>query len=322
MERILITGATGFIGRALVSALAPRYRLVLALRTVPDGPLPASADLRHIDDIGPDTDWAEALREVDTVIHLAGRAHVAHCNAAEFDRVNHRGSLRLAEAARAAGVGRLLYLSSAKVHGEESRGRPFDEADAPRPEGAYAASKWAAEQGLARLAAEGGPATVILRPPLVYGPGAKANFAALLRLCRSGLPLPFGALANRRSLLFLGNLAAAIEAVLGAPPQPDCRTFLLRDGEDLSTPELVRRIRRALGGRARLLPVPALLLSATLRLAGRGAMANPLLGSFAVDDSRFRREFAWTPPFTVDEGLAITAAAQPPGLVSLPAGAR
>ncbi|MBV9522801.1 MAG: NAD-dependent epimerase/dehydratase family protein, partial [Alphaproteobacteria bacterium] len=200
MGPILITGATGFVGRALVAALSQSHRLVLALRRT--GAIPPCADVavRPIDAIGPDTDWRAALDGVASVIHLAAHVHVADDagDAAAFDRVNHAGTLRLAQSARRAGIQRFLYLSSAKVHGEASGERPFREDDPPRPADPYAVSKWRAEQALAKLAAEGGPATIILRPPLVYGAGAKANFAALLRLCRLGLPLPFGAIDNRR----------------------------------------------------------------------------------------------------------------------------
>jgi nucleoside-diphosphate-sugar epimerase len=309
MGRILITGATGFVGRTLVAALAARHRLVLPVRRADALASAPQIEVHPIGEIGPETDWAAVLNGIDTVIHLAAHVHVAEpADAAQFDRVNRAGTRRLAEATRAAGVARFIYLSSAKVHGEESFDRPFCEDDAPRPEGPYATSKWQAEQALADLAAGGGPATIILRPPLVYGAGAKANVAALLRLCRLGLPLPFGAIDNRRSLLFLGNLAAAIERVIDAPVVSGCRTYLLRDGEDLSTGDLVRRLGAAAGRRVRLLPVPPGALATALRLIGRGGVATRLLGSFAVDDSRFRGDFAWTSPFTVDQGLALTAA--------------
>jgi nucleoside-diphosphate-sugar epimerase len=313
MGRILITGATGFVGRALVAALASRHHLILPVRRTDALASAPQVEVHPIGEIGPETDWSSALDRIETVIHLAAHVHVAGPEeAAGFDRVNRAGTRRLAEAARAAGVARFIYLSSAKVHGEESFGQPFREDDAPRPEGPYATSKWQAEQALAEIAAAGGPAMVILRPPLVYGPGAKANVASLLRLCRLGLPLPFGAIDNRRSLIFLGNLVAAIERVVDAPLVSGCRTYLLRDGEDLSTGDLVRRLGAAAGRRVLLLPVPPGALAAALRLIGRGGVATRLLGSFAVDDSRFRADFAWTSPFTVDHGLALTAAVTAP----------
>jgi nucleoside-diphosphate-sugar epimerase len=206
-------------------------------------------------------------------------------------------------------VKRVVFLSTVKVNGEASGTRPFREEDAPRPEGAYARSKAEAEAALARIAAAGGPAAIILRPPLVYGPGVKANFSALVGLCRNRLPLPLGAVDNRRSLLFLGNLTAAIARVLAAPVEPGCRTYLLRDGEDLSTAALIRRLGAALGRRPRLVPVPPPLLHLMLTAIGQSAVAERLLDSLAVDDSRFRRDFSWQPPYSVDQGLAETAAA-------------
>jgi nucleoside-diphosphate-sugar epimerase len=179
----------------------------------------------------------------------------------------------------------------------------------PLPEGPYAESKWAAEQSLAEIAGSGGPETIILRPPLVYGPGARANFGALMRLCRLGVPLPLGAIDNRRSLIYLGNLVAAIERALEAPAGGGSRTYLLRDGEDVSTAELVRRIGKALGRPARLVKVPASWLGLALRMTGRGGAADRLLGSLTVDDSCFRRDFAWHPPYTMEQGLAATAEA-------------
>jgi nucleoside-diphosphate-sugar epimerase len=313
VSRILITGASGFVGRALLPVLAPHHRLVLAQRRA--GGQSALADAEHVlvGDIGPETDWSAALRGIDAVVHLAAHVHVEDSRAdpALAMRVNCAGTLRLAEAARRAGVNRFVFLSSVKVNGE-ANDLPFREVDAPRPEGAYARSKWAAEQALAELAAEGGPAsgareTVILRPPLVYGPGAKANFRALVRLCLIGLPLPFGAIENRRSLIYSGNLADAIGRVLDGAPRPGCRTYLLRDGVDLSTADLVRRLAAGINRNARLLPLPQDWLRRLLDLMGRSAMADRLLGSLTVDDARFRADYAWRPRFTVDEGLTITA---------------
>ena len=206
-----------------------------------------------------------------------------------------------------AGVRQIVYLSSVKVNGEATGRDSFNEEDEPRPEGPYAQSKWAAEQALAQISASSGPATIILRPPLVYGPGATANFLALMRLCRCGMPLPLGAVDNRRSLIYLGNLVAAIERVLAEPAGTGCRTYLVRDGEDLSTAELVRRLGTALERPARLMTVPEAWLRLALRAIGRAGAADRLLGSLTVDDSRFRRDFAWRPPFTVAQGLAVTA---------------
>jgi nucleoside-diphosphate-sugar epimerase len=318
VSRILITGATGFVGAALRRVLAPRHRLVLAQRraggAAPDG------EIRIVGDIGPRTDWSAALRDVEQVVHLAAHVHVTAADAdpMPFMRVNCEGTRRLAEAAARAGIGRFVFLSSVKVHGDSSGDGVFRESDAPHPADPYGRSKWEAEQALAALAAAGATGAgameiVILRPPLVYGPGAKANFRALVKLCLLGVPLPFGAIDNRRSLIYSDNLADAIACVLAAPLPSDsqtdrgCRTYLLRDGTDLSTGDLVRRIAAGVNREARLPALPPDWLRGALRLVGKGAAADRLLASLAVDDARFRADYAWRPPYTVDEGLALTA---------------
>ncbi len=307
MSRILITGATGFVGRALLPVLQRQHQVSAACRRgiAPDNP--AGITRHPVGEIGPDTDWSATLRDVDAIVHLAAHVHQdAGADSADFHRINSAGTRRLAEAAREAGVKRLVFLSSVKVNGEATAATPFREDDPPHPEGPYAELKWSAEQALTQIASSGGPATVILRPPLVYGPGAKANFRALMRLCRLGLPLPLGAVDNRRSLIYLGNLVAAIERALVEPVPSGCRTYLVRDGEDVSTADLVRRLAAALGRPARLVPVPVSWLRLGLRLAGRGGAADRLLGSLTVDDARFRGDFGWRPPFTVEQGLAVT----------------
>ncbi|HEX3498839.1 MAG TPA: NAD-dependent epimerase/dehydratase family protein [Stellaceae bacterium] len=316
MSRILITGASGFVGSALLPVLAQRHHLILAQRRAAAAP-PAGAEIRVVGDIGPETVWSAALRDVDQVVHLAAHVHVGDAKAdpATFTRVNSAGTQRLAEAASRAGIARFVFLSSVKVNGDASNDRPFRESDPPHPQDAYARSKWAAEQALAALAATGAPNAlpirpmeiVILRPPLVYGPGAKANFRALVQLCLLGVPLPFGAVDNQRSLIYSGNLADAIGCVLAAPSRPGCRTYLLRDGRDLSTGDLVRGLAAGINREARLPALPPDWLRSALRLIGKGAAADRLLGSLAVDDSRFRADYAWRPPYTVDEALTITA---------------
>lgn len=352
---ILLTGATGFVGTALVPVLVRQgFGVRAAVRTVPDGaclsplpgPPPGGEGMIHSDardegeslsdfpslermmgsshegegttievapvgSIGPDTDWGAALSGVDTVVHLAARVHVTDETAADpmaaFRQVNVLGTERLARSAAAAGVRRLVFLSSVKVNGEGTRGRAYTEGDAPAPEDGYARSKWEAERGLARIADETGLEVVVLRPPLVYGPGVKANFLALMRAIDRGLPLPLGAIDNRRSLLFVGNLADAVVRCIGHPGAAG-KTFLLRDGEDVSTPELIRRLARALERPARLFPFPPALLKLAAGLAGRREAADRLLGSLTVDDSRIRRELGWAPPHGLDQGLRITAA--------------
>ncbi len=306
--RVLVTGATGFIGSSLCRVLAAEgFDVIAGVRR--DGGAPG-AEVRVLGDLGVETDLSAALDGVDAVMHLAARAHVMAEGAAdplaEYRRINRDGTRRLAEAAMAAGVARFVFLSSVKVNGEATRGDPVTEDDTPAPEDAYGTSKWEAEQALAELSAGGGIETVVLRAPLVYGPGVKANFLSLLRLCDTALPLPLGGIdGNRRSLIYLGNLADALRRAMVHAAAAG-RTYLVRDSEDVSTAGLVRRIRRALGRPPRLVPVPAGALRAALVATGRRAAADRLLGSLAVDASRVNRELGWTPPYTLDQGLHAT----------------
>jgi nucleoside-diphosphate-sugar epimerase len=263
-----------------------------------------------VGDIGPGTDWRAALEGVGCVVHLAARTHVLRETApdplAEYRRVNVAGTERLARTAAACGVRRLVFLSSVKVSGERTEARAYTEDDAPRPEDAYGVSKWEAEQALAGIAAETGLEVVVLRPPLVYGPGVKGNFLRLLNLVARGVPLPLGAVDNRRSFVYAGNLAGAVIQALDAP-QAAGRTYLVSDGEDVSTPELVRGLAAALGVQPRLLSFPLLPLKLAAAIAGRGAEFARLTGSLQVDGSRITRELDWRPSFTLAHGLEQTA---------------
>jgi nucleoside-diphosphate-sugar epimerase len=304
---VLVTGANGFVGRALCGALADSGRAVRkAVRATAAGDPGAVA----VGEIGPATDWRAALEGVGTVVHLAARTHVLHESApdplAAYLRVNAQGTERLARSAASCGVRRLVFLSSVKVNGERTGERPYSESDPPRPEDAYGASKRDAEQALARVADETGLETVVLRPPLVYGPGVKGNFLRLMQLVARGVPLPLGAVVNRRSLIFAGNLAHAIVTALAAPSAAG-RTFLVSDGEDVSTPELVRRLAQALGATPRLLPVPLAALSVAAALTGMRAELARLTSSLQVDSSRIRNDLGWRPPFTLTQGLELTA---------------
>jgi UDP-glucose 4-epimerase len=261
-----------------------------------------------VGEIGANTGWQRAVDGCDAVVHLAARVHVMRDSAADplaaFRAVNVDGTLNLARQAAAAGVKRFVFLSSIKVNGEGSE-VPYLESDSPAPLDPYAISKWEAEQGLREIAAQTGMEVVILRPPLVYGPGVKANFARLIRAVERGWPLPLGAIDNRRSLLFLGNLVDAIRLCLEHPAAAN-RTYLLSDGEDVSSAELVRRLAKAMGKPARLLPVPAWAFGLAGRLLGRRQEVARLLGSLTVDSSAIRRELGWVPPYTLDQGLALT----------------
>lgn len=282
---------------AVRSADAARTAALDGLETVPVG------------DIDGATNWAPALRGVDVVIHLAGRAHqfgAAAEDDAGFTRVNVDGTERLARAAAAVGVRRLVLVSSVKVNGEQSLERPLTERDDPHPAGPYGRSKLAAERVLATVRRETGLSTVVVRTPLVYGPGVKANFLAMLRAVDRGVPLPLGSVNNTRSLIYVGNLADALLAC-AEHPNADGRTFFVKDADDVSTAELLRRIGRALGKNARLVPVPSGLLGSVARLIGRGDAAVRLLGSLAVDASAIRESIGWVPPFGMDAGLADTA---------------
>ena len=304
---VLVTGADGFVGSALVRTLeAARLSVRRAVRRDRGGGVHAVP----VGDVDGDTDWRAALTDVRCVVHLVARTHVLHESVrdplAEYVRINVDGTRRLAQEAAAAGVRRLVFMSSVKVNGESTLARPYTEDDAPRPEDAYGLSKLQAEEALARAAAGTRLETVVLRPPLVYGPGVKGNFLRLLGWIDKGIPLPFASLDNRRSLVHVGNLCSAVHAAISAP-QAAGRTFLVSDGEDVSTPDLVREIARALAMAPRLLPCPPALLRGVAAALGRSAETARLTGSLQVDASRIRRELAWQPPYTMAQAMVETA---------------
>jgi len=304
--KVLITGANGLVGRAVCAALHRTGHAVTPAVRRAQG----LAQEQVIGESDAQTGWRAALAGMESVVHLAARVHVMNDSAADplaaFRSINTAGTLNLARQCAAAGVRRFVFVSSVKVNGEE-RAAPYTEADTPAPEDAYALSKWEAEQGLWQVAAETGLEVVILRPPLVYGPGVGANFLALLRAVARGMPLPLGAINNQRSLIFVGNLADAILCCLEHPAAAG-QTFLVSDGEEVSTPELVRRMATALGRPAWLVALPVPVLRMLVAFAKKPALATRLSGSLAVDSSKIRRELDWSPPFTLDEGLRETAA--------------
>lgn len=309
MPLALVTGGTGFIGAALLPALhAAGWRVRATARTVPER-FTLPVDWREVGDIGPDTAWDGLLDGVDCVVHLAARVHVLNETSKEpsaaFRRTNVTGTARLARACVEAGVKRFVYLSSVGVHGARSFGRPLSESSPAAPHDDYSCSKLEAELALDEIGRGTSLEVVMLRPPLVYGPGAPGNFARLIRLVRTGVPLPLGAIDNRRSLLYLGNLVDAIALCLAHPAAAN-RTYLVADGEDVSTPELIRRLAALMGRHARLWPVPPGLLELAGKLVGKSAEVQRLLGSLAVDSGAIRRELGWQPPFTLEEGLAET----------------
>ena len=301
--RILVTGASGFIGNALCRELRVRGHVVRAAVRSASGDEPDRLERALVPDIAGEFDRRALLEGIDAVVHLAAIAHQAADETA-IRRVNVEGAARLARAA-AGRVRRFVFLSSVKVHGEESGGRAFSEADMPRPEDTYGRAKLEAERSLHEIAAGSGMELAVLRPPLVYGPGVKGNFLRLLRWVDSGWPLPFGAVENRRSLIYVGNLVDAIARCVEHPEAGG--TFLVSDEESPSTPELVSRIANALGRRARIWPVPVSWLRLAGSIARREEEVRRLVGSLAVDMSLARKKLGWQPPFTLSQGLAETA---------------
>jgi nucleoside-diphosphate-sugar epimerase len=311
---VLVTGATGFVGTSLCASLA-RTSTPMRVAVRHTGATVPGVDIATIDAIGPHTLWSHALQDCETVVHLAARAHVMREKAsdplASYRSVNTAGTLHLARQAAASGVRRFIFLSSIKVNGEATvPGQAFRADDTARPQDPYGTSKWEAEQGLQQIAQDTGLEVVVIRPPLVYGPGVKANFAALLKAISQKLPLPLGAIHNLRSLVSVDNLVDLIITCVTHPAASQ-QTFLVSDGEDLSTTELVRRMAHALNQPSRLLPIPAWMLVAAANLVGRGAAAQRLCGNLQVDIQHTRNVLNWTPPFTVDEGLRRTVAAIP-----------
>ncbi|WRS38401.1 SDR family oxidoreductase [Thiobacillus sedimenti] len=303
-----MTGASGFVGRALCEDLeANAYGTVRVLRRGAR----RAGDVA-VGEIDAATDWRAALAGCDAIVHLAARVHVmdeiSDDPLALYRATNTVATLNLARQAAQAGVKRFVFVSSVKVNGE-GRDAPYRETDPPAPEDDYAISKWEAEQGLQQIARETGLEVVVLRPPLVYGPGVKANFRHLLDTVARGWPLPLGAIRNRRSLLYLGNFVDAIRICLEHPAAAG-QTFLLDDGRPVSTPELVRAIGRAMGRPARLLPVPVGVLAFAGALLGKRAAVARLTGSLHVDSAAIRARLGWTPPYTMEAGLAATVAAR------------
>ena len=305
---VLVTGATGFVGRACVDAfLRAGHRVRRVLRSACP-PVDGVEDI-VVGDLVDVVDWSTAMRGVDAVVHLAARVHVMRETVADpgavFRRINVDVTRRLADAAAQSGVRRFVFVSSVKVQGEHSPGRPFTEDDPPAPEDPYGASKRDAEAVLADIAATTRLEVVVLRPPLVYGPGVGGNLHVLLRAVARGLPLPLGAVRNRRSLVFVGNLADAIVRCVESPAAAG-RTFLVDDGEPRSTAQLVSDLARASGRAPRMLSVPPALLGRVAGWLGQGDAAGRLLNDFEIDSGALRRTLGWTPPFSYSEGIDAT----------------
>lgn len=311
MKTVLITGATGFVGSSLLHFLNndPSYRVVASVR---DSSIKVPLGVFSVvcGDVAQETGWTKALEDVDVVVHLAARAHVlkekSESPISEFRRVNVQGTLQLAKAAIEAGVKRFIFISSIGVNGNASN-RPFTAFDDPKPAEPYALSKHEAEAGLRALVKNTSMDLVVIRPPLVYGPNAPGNFGMLMSAIQRRWILPLGAIKNKRSLVALDNLIDLIVTCIDHPAAAN-QTFLVSDGEDLSTTELLRRVGAAVDKPARLLPVPPKLLEFGASLLGKKAVAQRLLGSLQVDISHTCSTLGWKPPVTVDEALAKTAA--------------
>jgi nucleoside-diphosphate-sugar epimerase len=309
--KILISGAAGFVGQPLCAALFRQGQDVRAAVHVKNLPL-ENIETVVIGEIDGATDWTDSLSGVNVVIHLAARVHVMHDNADDpldaFRKINVEGAFNLARQASEAGVRRFIFISSIKVNGEGTlAGRPYSADDEPMPADAYSISKLEAEDALRQLAAETGMEVVIIRPPLVYGPGAKANFNTMMCWLRRGVPLPLAAVHNKRSFVALDNLIDLIVTCIDHPAAAN-QIFLAGDGEDLSTTELLQRLGAALGKPARLFPVPVWLLKIGASVLGRRAMAQRLCDSLQVDISKTCDLLGWQPPLCVDEGLKKAAA--------------
>ena len=329
---VLVTGANGFIGRALCDTLLGHGHVVRGAVRRSDVILNSKISYVTVGEINGQTDWSSALTGVDVVIHLAARVHVMKETStdplAEFRRTNVDGTEHLARSAAANGVGRMVFVSSIKVNGESTFPvtssslkkippnpplikwgmiKPvFSETDSANPQDPYGVSKWEAELALHRVATETGLEVVIVRPPLVYGAGVKGNFAQMLKVLAKGIPLPLASVSNLRSLVYIGNFVDALLKCATHPAAAD-QTYLVSDGEDVSTPDMLRLLGEAMGHPARLLTCPQALLALAGRLLGKSDQIDRLLGSLQVDSSKIRRELNWQPPYSLQQGLQATA---------------
>jgi nucleoside-diphosphate-sugar epimerase len=313
VSKILITGVSGFVGQAVCKRLRQDGHHVLAgtTRKTSSDAGPERVPLYNVSEIGPETDWTQAISGAEIVIHLAARVHIMKERSsnpfAAFRRVNSEGTKALAEQASAAGVKRFVFISTIKVAGEMSPDTGFTERDIASPEDHYSTSKWQAEQALADIAKTTKMEIVILRPPMVYGPGVKGNFNALFRAIRAGIILPLGSIQNKRSLLFVGNLADAIASV-ATHPDAGNQTFVVSDGGNISTPELIQKISASLGKKARVINFPLSLLELGGLLIGKSSITKRLTRSLTVDINHIRTHLGWQPPFSMEEGLRETTA--------------
>ena len=309
-KKILVTGANGFVGRALcVEALVRGMQVRGGVRHQCD--LPAGVERFIVGEIDENTNWQRALNGCDVLVHLAARVHVMRESAKnpldEFRRVNVQGTEHLARSAVASGVKRFVYVSSIKVNGEETLGgKSYAERDMPTPHDAYGTSKWEAEQALHRVAEETGLEVVIVRPPLVYGAGVKGNFAQLLSVLARGIPLPLASIKNHRDLIYVGNLVDALVAC-ATHSNAAGQTYLVSDGERVSTPNLIRNLAKALDKSNLVFPFPISVMRFCAGLFDKFSAVDRLTQSLQVDSSKISKELGWQPPYTMQQGLRATA---------------
>jgi nucleoside-diphosphate-sugar epimerase len=308
---IVVTGANGFVGRRVVEWFAGKGVKVFAATRQPVEGLPVGARRVPAPDLQSSADWTGIVAGADVVVHCAARVHVmdemAEDPLVDFRRLNVDATLALATAAAAAGVKRFVFISSVKVNGEHTAlGHPFRADDPPAPVDPYGISKKEAEENLFELSRRTGLEIVVIRPVLVYGPGVQANFRAMMKVVARGVPLPLGATANKRSMVYIDNLADLI-FIAATHGNAAGKIFLVSDGEDLSTTQILRMLGQAMGKKPILVPIPALLISSLAALVGKGTVAQRLFGSLQVDISYTREILGWSPPVAVEEGLARTA---------------
>jgi len=307
LPTVLVTGATGFVGQNLVAELLTKNLSVFAMVRNESAHLPSGVSKIVVPDLAALTDLKPVLINIEVVIHVAGRVHIMNDDVAdplnEFRKVNTDATLHLAKQAVESGVKRFIFISSVKVNGEMTvLNKPFTPDGQFVPDDPYGLSKYEAEQGLLVLAKETDMEVVIIRPPLVYGPGVRANFASMMRWINKGVPLPFGAIHNQRSLVALDNLVSFIIHCIDHPNAAN-EVFLISDGEDVSTTALLQKVAKALGKKPWLIPVPVSWMHFVARLMGKGEVANRLFGSLLVDNFKARNLLGWKPVITMDEQL-------------------
>lgn len=311
VRKILVTGANGFIGREVCKRiLAEGLQVRAAVRSKKQmAELPAKVEALSIGSIGPDTEWENALEGIDTVVHLAAWVHHIKNSAsnsfAQYCKVNVMGSEHLAQTAERCGVKRFIFMSSVKANGEEND-KAYNESDSLYPRDVYGISKMLAEQRLRSISSHTGMEFVILRPPLVFGPGVKANFLDLIKIIYKGIPLPLSKIHNRRSFIYIENLVDAVIVCMNHPGAAG-QTFFVSDNEDISTTDLILKIASALDKTPRLFPFPGLLLVTISKIIGKESPVKRLLGSLVVDITKIKQELGWNPPFTMEYGLQKTA---------------